>query len=230
MASVQITPMERKTLEERVYDALVRLIADGVLPPGTPLDEQELASRLGVSRTPLRAGIARLVQEGLVTTAPYRGAAVRRFTAKDIDGLYEVRIALEQLAARQAAERLTEAQAGALDRAVADCEAAREIGDPDALAAADSEFHRLIAAAADNVTLSELLASLDLRIQGLRHIALADSSLRRGEPPPRPHDRALIRDALRRRDGDTAAALLKEHIDVVRRTVVAHLAANGKES
>jgi DNA-binding GntR family transcriptional regulator len=225
----QIARVEHKTLEERVYDELVRLIAAGVLAPGAPLEEHDLAERLGVSRTPLRAAIARLVQEGLVVTAPYRGASVRRFTAKEIDGLYEVRLALEQLAVRRAAERIDAELLAALEAVVAACERAREHGDPAALAAADAEFHRLIATAADNATLAGMLGSLDLRIRGLRHVALADSEVSRGDPPRRPHNRALVLAALRRHDGEAAARLIVEHIDAVRRTVVAHLAANSAE-
>ncbi|HET7769175.1 MAG TPA: GntR family transcriptional regulator, partial [Chloroflexota bacterium] len=77
--------VERKTLHERAYEALLQLIALGDLPPGAQLDEQTLAARLGISRTPIRAAIARLVQEGLVVNLPYRGAFVRRFTVEEID-------------------------------------------------------------------------------------------------------------------------------------------------
>ena len=93
--------LRHKTLHERVYEALLGLIGAGALAPGDQLDEQALAARLGVSRTPLRAAIARLAQEGLVVTLPYRGSFVRRFTVEEIDGLYEVRAALEGLAARR---------------------------------------------------------------------------------------------------------------------------------
>jgi DNA-binding GntR family transcriptional regulator len=223
VATARIARVEHKTLEERVYDGLVRLIATGSLAPGASLDEQMLAEELGVSRTPLRAALARLAQEGLVVTTAYRGASVRRVTAKEVAGLYEVRIALEQLAVRRAAGYASEAQLAQMEVVVERCEAARLGGDPEALADADTEFHRLIAAAADNTTLAETLESLDLRIQGLRHLALADSPVSRHEPPSETHDRRQIVEAIRRGDGGTASTLIARHIDQVRRAVHAHL-------
>jgi DNA-binding GntR family transcriptional regulator len=75
----EVNRVQHKTLEERVYEELVRLIAGAALPPGAQLDEQELAAGLGVSRTPVRAALARLVHEGLVVTVPYRVMVVLRF-------------------------------------------------------------------------------------------------------------------------------------------------------
>jgi DNA-binding GntR family transcriptional regulator len=213
-----VNRVEHKTLEERVYEELVRLIADATLAPGTQIDEQALAAGLGVSRTPLRAALARLVQEGLALTVPYRGTFVRQFTAKDIDELYEVRTLLEQLAARRAAERIDAEQLAALEETVAAAEAARVREDLAAHTAADAEFHRLIARAADNQLLVEMLDSLRLRVRGLRSVAAADW------PPTRqPSNREQIVDALRRRDAKAAARLMDEHLHPVREAVLAHL-------
>ncbi|MBI3972861.1 MAG: GntR family transcriptional regulator [Chloroflexi bacterium] len=221
MATREVTRVQHKTLEERVYEELVRLIVDAALEPGTQIDEQDLAARLGVSRTPLRAALARLVQEGLVVTVPYRGTFIRQFTAREIDELYELRTNLEQLALRWAAQRIDAKQLAALDEAVAECEVARAQGDLAALNAADAEFHRLIARAADNRLLLDMLDSLRLRVRGLRSIAIANA-------PPRdwgasPSNRRRIVDALRRRDGEAAAQLIDEHLQPVRQSVLAHL-------
>ena len=207
MAVAQVARMQHKTLEERVYDELVKLIATGVLAPGAQIDEHELATRLGISRTPLRAALARLIQEGLVVTAPYRSASVRRFSAKEVDGLYQTRIVLEQFAIQRACEQIDSVQLAELERIVATCEAARRMGDSASLAVADTEFHRLIAVAADNSTLAELLDSLNLRIQGLRHIAIAEVASGRDEAPGDVHDRELILHAIRARDAQRADRL-----------------------
>jgi DNA-binding GntR family transcriptional regulator len=225
MATGEMTRVVHKTLHERVYEELVRLIANASLAPGTLLDEQSLADRLGVSRTPLRAAIARLVQEGLVVTSPYRGAFVRRFSAKEIDDLYEVRVALEQLAVRRAAERIGADQLAAVAAVVAECEAAFARGDVAAGNAADAEFHRLLVSAADNPALLEVIDGLRLRIAGLRAIVTADLPERRRGRREHGSNRRQIVQALRRRDGEAAARLMAEHIEPVRRSVLAHLAA-----
>jgi DNA-binding GntR family transcriptional regulator len=229
MAIGEVTRVVHKTMHERVYEELVRLIANATLAPGAPLDEQSLADRLGVSRTPLRAAIARLVQEGLVVTTPYRGAFVRRFSAKEIDGLYEIRTLLEQLAVRRAAERIDAAQLAALAGVVAECEAAFARGDVASVNAADAELHRLLVTTADNPALLEVLDSLRLRIAGLRAIVTADLPQRAATRRERGSNRRQIVQALRRRDGETAARLMAEHIEPVRRSVLAHVAAGERD-
>jgi DNA-binding GntR family transcriptional regulator len=222
MVAREVTRVQHKTLEERVYEELVRLIADASLEPGTQLDEQELAAGLGVSRTPLRAALSRLVQEGLAVAVPYRGTFVRRFTAREIDELYEVRTVLEQLAARRAAERIDAQQLAALELTVEATEAARARDDVAAVNAADAEFHRLIALAADNRLLVDMLDSLRLRVQGLRSVATAAWRPRRQRA-----NRRQIVGALSRRDGEAAARLMDEHLQPVRQAVLSHLVSDA---
>ncbi len=90
---------------ERAYRQLRGEILDGLLAPGTGLLEVEQSARIGVSRTPLRAAIARLIADGLVAGRPGRGFMVTEMSVDSIVELYEVRRALEEHAARIAAER-----------------------------------------------------------------------------------------------------------------------------
>ena len=211
--------IERKTLHQRGYEALLQLIASGALPPGAQLDEQALAARLGISRTPVRASIARLTQEGLVVNLPYRGAFVRSFTAEEIDGVFQVRAALEGLAARRAAARMTEEQLGTVRALLDECQAALDAGDLATFGQADARFHRALADASGNPTLVEMLESLRLRIQVLRDLANNEPGLRERTAV----ERLRILDALERRDGDAAARLLEAHINSVRETVMRQL-------
>jgi DNA-binding GntR family transcriptional regulator len=222
--AAEIERLERKTLHQRAYEALLRLVAQGVLRPGASLDEQALAGRLGISRTPVRAAIARLTQEGLVVNLPYRGASVRQFTAQEIDGLYEVRAALEALAARRAAQRITAAGLDGVRALLDECQAALEANDYASYGEADARFHRALAGAADNPILVELLDSLRLRIQLFRDLANREAGLRERAAA----ERAQILAALERRDGEATARLLAEHIDSVRRTVLEQLTERVK--
>jgi len=219
LSAEPIEPLRHQTLHERVYEALLGLIGAGVLAPGTPLDEQALAARLGVSRTPLRAAIARLAQEGLVVNLPYRGASVRRFTVAEIDGLYEVRAALEALAARKAAARMSADGLATIAALLDEGQAALAAGDVEAYGQADARFHRALAEVAGNPTLTETLDGLRRRIHLFRDLANRQPGLRERTA----RERELILDALARRDGDGAAALLEQHIDHIRRTVLQQL-------
>ncbi len=224
MGEQAILELRHKTLHERVYEALLGLIGAGALAPGDQLDEQALAARLGVSRTPLRAAIARLSQEGLVVTLPYRGSFVRRFTVEEIDGLYEVRAALEGLAARKAARRLTPAGLQTIGAILDECQVALDAGDVEAYGQADARFHRALAEAAGNPTLVETLDGLRLRIHRFRDLANREPGLRRRAA----REREQIVDALARRDAEAAGRLLEQHIDHVRRTVLHQLTERSK--
>ncbi|THG29572.1 GntR family transcriptional regulator [Naasia lichenicola] len=90
---------------DRVYDTIREDILSGRLPSGTPLSEVELADRLGVSRTPLRAALSKLAAEGLVDTSQGRTGVVPEVSAASVAELFELREALEVHAARLAARR-----------------------------------------------------------------------------------------------------------------------------
>jgi GntR family transcriptional regulator, rspAB operon transcriptional repressor len=90
---------------ESAYQLLRDEIIQWKLEPGTPLGEVETSVRLGVSRTPLREALSRLIAEGLVRTGPGRTAVVTSLSRSDIVGLFELREALETQAARLAARR-----------------------------------------------------------------------------------------------------------------------------
>jgi DNA-binding GntR family transcriptional regulator len=215
----ETTLIERKTLHQRAYETLLHLVASGALPPGAQLDEQALSARLGISRTPIRAAIARLTQEGLVVNLPYRGTFVRRFTTEEIDGLFQVRALLEALAARTAAARMTDEQLAVIRALLDECAAALDAGDQEAFGQADARFHRALADASGNVTLVEMLESLRRRVQVLRDLANNEPGLRERTA----RERSRILDALARRDGEMAAHLLESHINSVRQTVLRQL-------
>src|SRR5829696_8128391 len=100
-----IEPLEkRESIEARVAQSLRALIVAGQLPEGTQLVQRELASRLGVSQTPVRAGLGRLQREGFVAVGSTGRAFVSRLTREDFEEIYAARFGLEGLAARLGAE------------------------------------------------------------------------------------------------------------------------------
>ena len=96
-----ITPLEdRASIEQRVATALRELIVTGRLPAGSPLVQRELAKQLGVSPTPVRAGLTLLEREGLIEVNATGRAIVSRLTREDFEEIYAARFGLEGLAAR----------------------------------------------------------------------------------------------------------------------------------
>ena len=95
---------ERVSVEQQVARTLRRLIVTGRLREGTPLRHRDLAARLGVSPTPVRAGLTQLAREGLVSVGATGRSAVSRLTREDLEEVYAARLGLEGLAARLGAE------------------------------------------------------------------------------------------------------------------------------
>lgn len=211
--------IERKTLHQRAYETLVHLIAKGEFPPGFQLDEQSLADRLGISRTPLRAAIARLTQEGLIVNMPYRGASVRSLSIEEVDDVFEVRCALEVLAIRLAVKRIDPDRLAIIQSLLDECECALAEGDMVAFGDSDARFHQAIADASGNLTLIDMLNNLRARVHLFRDIANGDPGLRDRTAT----ERVAILSAIETRDGDAAARLIDSHISSVRESIIRQL-------
>jgi len=95
-----------QNLHTAVYERLKSQIIDFTLKPGQKLQDRQLGSQFGVSRTPVREALNRLVQEGFVKQIPGQGYFVKEITIKEIEHLYDIREALEALAAQQAIRKI----------------------------------------------------------------------------------------------------------------------------
>jgi DNA-binding GntR family transcriptional regulator len=152
-------------MAEQVAHALREAIATGRLRPGDHLVEQRIASELGVSRSPVREAIRRLELEGLIVGEPHRGARVTRITADEMRDLYAVRAALESLAGRLAAPRLSPGDRDRLRQLVHSMESAGRRSDLRKLSTLDAAFHEVIGEACGNRWLIGILGSLRLQIR-----------------------------------------------------------------
>ena len=141
---------------------LRELILAGALPAGTKLGEADLATRLDVSRTPVREALSRLAAEGLVDLVPNRGARVARWSDEDLEQIFELRLRLEPYAVGLAIPRLSDSDLDDLDDL-----AQRMVGlgkpgrsqDLDGIVHLNRQFHRtLINRAANPALASALLA------------------------------------------------------------------------
>jgi DNA-binding GntR family transcriptional regulator len=194
-------------LRDQIKDAIVERILDGVYGPGERIVEIRVAQEFGVSQAPVREALRELELLRLVVSEPFRGARVREVTAEELAEIYPVRAALEEVAARGAAERMGGEVAG-LRESVDAMRAAAAAGDVHDFIAHDVAFHRRIVEAAGNRTLEELWNSLhvDLRTT-ITLIKRADDL---GEVA---ESHVPVLEAIAARDPERSARLLREHIE-----------------
>ena len=207
------------TLNQQVYETLLQMLLSGEIPMGEQLDERELSTKLGVSRTPLREAIASLVRAGLVEYFPYRGNFVKKWTAKQVSDLYLVRKSLEVLAIHIVTPKLSNEDIDNIRLVLNEAEAALVRGDLPAFGEADSRFHRMMVQKTENSTLIDTLEHLSVQIQMIRTIANRDSTLLERTTQERPR----ILNALEQRDSELAASLMADHIEGVSRSVILQL-------
>ena len=151
-------------LREAVYYSIREGILTGKLEPEERLMEIHLAKELGVSRTPVREALRMLSEDGLVNMTPNKGAMVAGISPKDLMEVLEARLVLEQLAVQKACRSITGPELDelkAVQRRFAD---SLQRGSRPEGAAADEDFHRIIAGAAGSRTLSDLLGNLREKI------------------------------------------------------------------
>ena len=206
-------------INEQVYDHVASLITEGEFAPGQRLDERRLAERMGVSRTPLREAIGRLVTEGIVQHRPHQGIFVATFTLKQINDIYVVRMELESLAIRLAATRLGPKEIAKLRRLVTQCHEELEAGQISAFETSDRRFHGLFAQLSDNQTLISCLQRLGVQIQVARHLA----NQRPGLPANTRRTREAVVSALEAGSVERAVQAMTKHIDDARIAALAQL-------
>jgi DNA-binding GntR family transcriptional regulator len=205
-----LAALDTLSLRERVYQALREALVSGELPPGERLRDQELAARLGVSRTPVREALQRLEDEGLVETSPRALTRVTPLDARAAREAFPVVAALHALAARTGAPRLTAVDLGemrAANAAFAGAIAAADPSVPETIAgaiAADDRFHGVLLAAAAN---EELMRTLERLMPKVRRLEYAQFGSLAGRRSVQQHEAIIAACAL---ESATEAAHLVE--------------------
>ncbi len=193
-------------LGEAVFRSLREALRSGLYKPGDRLREEDVASRLQVSRTPVREAFGRLVSKGLVVPGQGRGLIVRRLDTAEVVELYAMREILEAAAARLAARHASEPEIDALRDLENDFEAAS--ADTQEMARLNRLFHESIFAASRNRYLDSALQELQDAIALLGRTTFSVDG--RPNPAAREH-RALI-DAMEAHDADAAEVIARSHI------------------
>jgi len=198
-----------KPLREIVFESLRVAIINGTLRPGERLMELQLAEQMGVSRTPVREAIRKLELEGFVVMVPRKGAYVSGISVKDIIDIFEVRAALESLAAGLAAERITEEELDELERALFQIQEVSTGDNIGVVADKDATFHELLFRASRNQRLVAMITHLQEQIQRFRTTSLSVP----GRTKHAVAEHKNIVDAIGERNVELAQALAREHVE-----------------
>jgi DNA-binding GntR family transcriptional regulator len=202
--------LENRTLWQRVHDHLRTEIRAGRLLPGAELNEVALSQELGVSRGPIREALGRLAAEGLVTVRPRRGAVVRALSGDEFAEAYQVREALEVMAARLAVPRLSPDDVARLADLTELMSERAEADDVAGFFEANRAFHLVFFEAAGNRMLGDLYHQVCGQIDRYR---LRSVELRGNLHRSIAEHRAIV-EAARAGDVERTVRLVAEHIRV----------------
>jgi DNA-binding GntR family transcriptional regulator len=199
------------TKSDLAYTRLRGLILSGDLAPGAVLPQGALAQTIGISTTPLREALRRLKQEGLVDLDAHRDARVRPLDAAEARDLLQLRTSLDPLAAALAAQRRTESDLTEVQAALDGLEALSEHPSAAQLES-HHRFHAAIHRASHNALLVEILDGLWVKTDRYRRHGL-EAGRSDEERDARATEHRRLFEAVRDGDADTAADLMRRHVE-----------------
>lgn len=219
-APVSLEPLPALPQQRRVADSVHNTLRDAIfagrLPPGSRLSVPLLAQQLNVSRSPVREAVQRLVQDGLATEEPHRGAGVAVLDPAALVPLYEIREVLEGLAARLAALQATEEERAEMRAAYDEHAAALRRGDAEHHVPLDLAFHARLRAASHNDELEQYLE----RVQGRIAIAILGGNPLVWSRQAIVEHHAIL-EAVLAGDPDAAEAAARAHVRRIRADIAA---------
>lgn len=201
---------ESRTIKEQVYEVLKGEIISGKLKPGTKLAEQNIANRLGVSRSPVREAIKQLSGDGLVDNPPNRGAFVKKLSKKEQLDIYDIRMMFECYAAERAADNITEKDIRQFRRMRDEILRSVERQDYMACLNIDMRLHSAIVRLGGNELITGTFETFSAM---LNNCLLASLSISLEEGGPQ-NDHLIMIDALTQRDTDSLVSIVKHHINM----------------
>jgi DNA-binding GntR family transcriptional regulator len=202
----------RRTMTDVVYEQLRAAIVDLRIPPGEPLREADIAQGLSVSKTPVREALGRLEQDGLVELNSFRSAVVTRYTARDLQEIYELREIIEVAAARAAAESMSEKALADLGHVATECARLNDEGGGPELVRLISEFDTVLF---EEVRNRRIRAILDNLAAHLARIGRLTTEIP-GRIEASVHEHTQIYEAIKDRDPENAERFMRQHIRSVR--------------
>jgi DNA-binding GntR family transcriptional regulator len=150
--------IQKRPLKEDIFDVLHEKVIAGIYKPGDWLRQEDIATQLGVSMTPVREALDLLVSAGLAERVPYRGVRIREMSTKDVVEAYGLRLVLEAIIAQQAAKNITPEQITDLEMMLEEMKKHDTLKKVSSERKSSREFHSAIAEATKNDLLIKLYA------------------------------------------------------------------------
>ncbi len=207
--------VDYEDLSQQVYRMLKQMILVGELKTGERLRQDELAERLGVSRTPLLSAFSKLEKEMLVELVPRRGAFVRKYELHELVDIYEIRVRLEPLGAAEAARNASDEAIGELMKLCRHFSDLVSRGDR-RVKEVDYEFHMRVMEMSGNKLLYSIISSYSI-------IPIANFYGFFKEPEKSSSEHEVLCDAIRMRDIQRARREMFAHVDSSRRHLIEHI-------
>lgn len=212
-----------QTMGDQVYTILRKDICEGRFAPGARLQEIELSEAFGVSRSPVREALRRLVSDGLLLTAPNKGTYVKEFTCQDIDEIFDMRVMLESYSISRSQNNMTPERKQQLYDILQVLERSHAEDNLEQYTRADEELHNAIVALGDNSLVNSTYARVRSMNQQFRVFSLSDRT--RFDDSLQEH-RSIIHALVH---GDTAEAdrINRVHLELACQCIKDQLRKNG---
>jgi DNA-binding GntR family transcriptional regulator len=216
--SKTLEAIPQRTLEQEVLTRLREAILDGAFEPGAQLNQVHVAQQLGTSRGTIRAALAKLEEEGLIRSVPYRGTFVTQLDPRTLRDLYGLRSVLEAYGIRLSVPRVTDNDLAHLESIVDEMRGYAAGGEVQAMVAAELSFHRYLIELSGNQLLLQIWDSIRLHVR--RSLAYRHQTAENLREVADSHLPLLA--ALRARDSASAEVTIVGHIDEAITNLMAH--------
>ncbi len=200
--------MQQKTKRDLAYEEIKKLILSGKLSGDMSISENVLAKMLGMSRTPVRDALRRLEMDGFVRIIPSQGVVIREVSINEVKEIYDMRIALEEFVTKELADVLSDKDFSNLEKILKKQEEACKKKDAVAFHEEDRNFHDYLMRAYGNSMITDFIARLRDRIEGIN----IDMLKVPGNMETFYAEHKRILEALRKGDGEAAAKEMDEHL------------------
>jgi len=211
--------LDQSSFSDRVYNAILELLVNHRIKPGEKLSEEDLATLLQVSRTPVREALQRLSSDGLVVFFPRRGAYAKEITPQDITEIYEIRRCLEVYAAQSAMGNIPKKLIRRINLLIESCHLTDGGDFIEAELQLDREIHKTINTYCNNARLKEMLEKLDNFAKFMRILHFNREELARENFS----EHENIWRAMSAKDENHMVQLLEEHLDNRQNCLLEHL-------
>jgi DNA-binding GntR family transcriptional regulator len=213
----------KSSLTDKAYQHIKEWIVRYHLKPGARLHVSDLAHALNMSQTPVREALSMLEKEHLIEREPQKGFRVGALNIHGVEDLYDLRIALEVLAARQAAQRMTPSDRNRLARLLAEVDRSMKNGNKQRILELEQDYHIIILEACGNKPLAEMGRAILDRIWIIQNINLLTTDHLSYAHP----QHVKVFQAIEQGDSARAAALMKRHIESAKEFVLSRLKSSN---